>query len=60
MYSGVETASHAGHCLIRMSSKLKLTVYKVYGEQNKSNENRPIWPAIGSLFLHPVYVCVQL
>ena len=35
-----------------MSGKLK-TVYKVYGEQDKSGENKPECPAIGSLFPHP-------
>ena len=39
--SGVETVSHVGHCLVN------LTVYKVYGEQDKGGENMLKCLAVG-------------
>ena len=36
--------------------KRNWTVYKVYGEQDKSGKNRPKCPAVGSMFPHP-WVC---
>ena len=38
--SGVETASHAGHCLINLLLNWNWSVHKVHGEQDKSGENR--------------------
>ena len=39
------------------------TVYKVYGEQDKSSENRSKCPVVGSMFPHPRFVhknCILL
>ena len=51
--SGVETASHAGHCPINLVNVRKIetawTVYEVYGEQDKSGENSLV---VGSMFPH--------
>ena len=44
----METASHAGHCPVNWNR----AVYKVYGEQDKSDENRTKCPAVGSSFPH--------
>ena len=56
IYSGVETASPC-RTLSDKSSECpvngNLTVYEVYGEQDKSGDNRPKCLAIGSLFPHP-------
>ena len=49
MHSGVETASHVGHCPINV----------VYGEQDKSGKNRSKCLVVGSMFPH-LWLCTTL
>ena len=52
--SGVKIANYAGHCLFNLVNVLPMnwnrTVYKVYGKQDKSGENKSNCPAVRSIF----------
>ena len=61
VFSGVETASHAGHCPINLVNVRWIeTVYKVYWEQDKSDEKKSKCLAVGSKFPHPGYICQEM
>ena len=57
---GVETANHAGHCPINLVNvqKVKLSCIQSMWGQDKSSENRPKCPAVGSLFPHSLFACI--
>ena len=56
MYSGLETASHAGHHrstnLVNVQLKLNC-IQSIYGQDIKSSDNRSKYLAVSSIFPHP-------
>ena len=59
MYSGLETASHAEHHrstnLVNVQLKLNC-IQSIYGQDNKSSDNRSKYLAVSSIFPH-LYIC---